>query len=488
MSNPEVFEVLGGSQIGDKAQMLREHVPLIEEAGFRVPPTTVIAGEALAETPEAEAALGPLIARAVRNNGRAPIAAVRSSGEGDARGSGVYDSSFSLNSPAGINDVIRHVLDSFQSDGAEEFRSRTGVGDEFAVMIHPLIGQELPAALPAYAPALSGFGYSSTTRERNGFINVVAGFGGGLSRQGGERIRPQDVDSSTGRPVSFNELVASRMRAPDDTIAPSDFRSSKGIHSPEDLRSVNGDAFYLGQAEPVPVPYDIWKHADGSPLAAAMNLFEPERFIETLQAMEQAAGYPVYVEWAATTDGQNLSTWVVQIAPVEKHALSAEKTGPFKEMYYAAYGVIGSGVKEAKKIVVCLDPEDLEHLNKFNADPENEDYILIYSSDVSTSMSDGRRRIDFGDFYRASVVLDWRVNTDSHVIAPIAHHGGAIDLTGKLFGVIDVEKSKTMDELGFSTWESPNAAKKTRGKIRIAEGNFTAAVNEMDDSLIIGAI
>lgn len=487
MSSPEVFEVLGGSKIGEKAQMLREHVPLIAEAGLGVPPTTVIAEEALIATPEAETELGSLVARAVRNNGEAPIAAVRSSGEGDARGSGVYDSSFSLNSSVGINGVIRHVLDSFQSDEAEEFRKQAGLGDEFAVMIHPLIGQRLPAALPAYAPALSGFGYSSTAREKDGFINVVAGFGGGLSRQGGERIRPRDIDSSGGRTVSFDELVTSRMSAGHDTVPPSDFRPKKDIHSSNDLRLVNGDAFYLGQDEPVPAPYDIWRHTDGSPLAVAMNLFEPERFIETLQAMEQITGYPLYVEWATTTDGESLSTWVVQIAPVEKHALSAERTGPFKEMYYAAHGVIGSGVKEAQKIVACLDPAGLKHLHEFNADPKNEGYILIYSSDVSTSMSD-RRRIDFGDFYRASVVLDWPMNTDSHLIVPIAHHGGAIDLTGKLFGVIDAEKSKEMDELGFRVWKSPNADKKTPGSIRIAEGNFTAAVNEMEDRLIIGTV
>ncbi|HEX5797424.1 MAG TPA: hypothetical protein VFX86_03465 [Candidatus Saccharimonadales bacterium] len=484
MSDAEAFEVLGGERIGEKAEMLREHAPLVREAGLQIPPTTIIAHEAFEkESPS----LGGFVTRAVHNNGEAPIAAVRSSGEGDARGSGVYDSIFSLNAPGPIQKVIGRVLDGFTDEGAEEFRRQVGLGDEFAIIIHPLIGQDLSASLSVYAPPLSGFGYSSTAQKKDGFINVVAGFGGGLSRTGGERISPDDADS-VALPFSFSKLIQTRRQAQraGKDLPPSDFRPEDAGAQARDLGPVAGEAFRLTE-DPLPVSNDLWRHTSDSPLRKAMDLFEPVRFIERLQKMEQAAGYPVYVEWAVTTDGESLAPYIVQIAPMEKQLSLEADSEPLKEVYYSANGVIGTGRKKSTRIVACTDGADLGHLREFNDDPDNEGYILIYYSDLSTTASDGPK-IEFRDFYRASVILEWQDEIRSHVLAPIEHHKGAIDLSGKFFGVIDVEKSKGLDELGFSPWRSSAGAGEKRGKIRIAEGDFTVAVDEMNDSLVVGKI
>src|ERR1700689_4982803 len=101
-----IISVVGGEIPGDKAAMLADHEGLIYDAGFQIPPTTVIASEALdplkrvlgPHDPEATTTnqqnIGTMVAKICRTYAADPVLAIRSSAEGDAVGTGVYASIF----------------------------------------------------------------------------------------------------------------------------------------------------------------------------------------------------------------------------------------------------------------------------------------------------------------------------------------------------------------------------------------------------------
>jgi hypothetical protein len=560
MSKETSFEVIGGSVIGEKAGMLREHESLIQEAGLQIPPTTVIAGEALlsirdrlgnevSQASEPKLPIGAILAGVVAKNADVPALAVRSSAEGDARGSGIYESVISPNRRRSVGRALQQVLQSFHTEAAKDFRREADLGDAFAVMLQPLVGQALESKtgqaldaddLEVYGPPLSGYGYSSTASDKDGFINVVAGIGGGVSRKGGERITPwiisnlnerelsnmrwrsvgiDDPTPAHDKPVTLRELVGVQRyaRIQGWINTESDFRPSHGNIFDDEGRSIGGEVFLsnygpgelssysISQTSPefveIPEGSIIMEGLNGEkvlgqfikedrPLRTAMEAFEPQRFLDTLHDMEAAAGYPLYVEWAMTTHEGGLIPWIVQIAPVEAKGLSSVEAVQFKERYYAANNVVGSGQKQAKKIVTCWNPGDLQHLQDFNSDPDNAGYVLVYSSRLTTSISTHGQMMAFEDCYRASTILeiqDARHSTGS----PIDHILGAVDQTGKFFGVIDFDQ---MDERVFKApasteWRSPNASSEIMpGKLVISEGDFTVVADEKNDKLVVGLV
>ena len=205
MSKESAIEVVGGEIIGEKAEMLRDHEDLINEVGLQIPPTTIIASEALEpfrleleEDREITAEqLGELAAHAAAPHTGSPVLAVRSSAEGDARGTGIYNSVFSNHNTSHIQDSIVGLLKNFNRRGALDFRQQAEFGENFAILSTG-IGQVLDELehIDMFGPPISGFGYSQTRFESEGIINIVAGLGGGVDRRGGEKIQPVDIERS----------------------------------------------------------------------------------------------------------------------------------------------------------------------------------------------------------------------------------------------------------------------------------------------------
>ncbi|HSW37054.1 MAG TPA: PEP/pyruvate-binding domain-containing protein [Candidatus Saccharimonadales bacterium] len=301
---PFEFAVFGGEQIGEKAALLKEYSGPLREVGFNIPRTKVIASETLeplktnlvlaseTEVDRGRAAfLGSMIAAICASLG-STVAMVRSSAEGDARGTGVYRSVASPNHKHHIAEALQQVLSSYHTPQAVAFRQQHGLGGELAAMVQPLVGQKLNEDGEMYGPPLSGYGYSSTPHHSQGVIKVVSGIGGGLG-QAGEVITPSDLEALKDRKLSFPSrpvlgLVAS------------------GVNKRLEKRPIGVHKSSTSAAEDIELP-----------LGRVLRLFEPADLLERLRRLERLTGVAMYIEWALTVEEGGLRFWAVQATPLE---------------------------------------------------------------------------------------------------------------------------------------------------------------------------
>ncbi len=117
--------------------------------------------------------------------------AIRSSAHGDAAGTGVYETFYSKNNPAEVAKFVKMVIASHYTGDACLFRHDAGLEDGIAVIIEPLITQEMRSigtmsnAAGAYhgndkiffAPALSGYAVAGMSGDKPLlYAGVAAGF------------------------------------------------------------------------------------------------------------------------------------------------------------------------------------------------------------------------------------------------------------------------------------------------------------------------
>lgn len=510
------FEIFGGERIGDKAGALREHLPLLKEVGMDVPPTWVVASEATEEVRAGLAAGGSnLLNEAARGfmndfakSGESPAVVVRSSGEGDARGSGIYESVVVERNLLRIAKATRQVLRSFNEPHAVTFREGAGHSGEFAVMYQPLVGQRLdndPTLV--YGPPLSGFAYSSSRHEPDGLISVVPGIGGGVDRKGGEVIRPEDTD---GR--SLYRIIQQRLFS--DSVHPkSDFRpggwnlgdyvsglvfTKYDIGGPDSnlIKMIIPRGYQFPDEFPDERDYEAaTKPIEPYPLEGALESFYPTKMFEQLVELERRAGYPIYIEWAMTFADEEVVPYVVQIAPYEQRAGKVHEVD-FDEQYIAAHTVTGSGIKKSDRIVHCWNPGDIPHLRAYNADPNNVGYILVFSSRLTTSWMRGDR-IEFRDCNNATVLIEQQDARHAEG-GPVEHLRGAVDITDKLIGVEDWRRTYRTDlfmnpadstHVEIEQWKSEKSfGPDDYGYLTIKRGDFTVRADEETDTMTVGYV
>ena len=207
------IRILGKGNIGAKMRQLTEKAPALRNMGWHLPDSTIFAedsfdtffqrndiGKTLREikpSPEIEQKImaGAILEStidifksiSVELGNRPGIA--RSSAEGDARGTGVYESEFFGNTIAEMGKAFKRVLASYFTKSAELFRKDAQTGEGFGISIEPVVGQWIGQS---YAPILSGYGYTSTSRGE-GYINVVPGLLGGVESRFGEQITRKQI-------------------------------------------------------------------------------------------------------------------------------------------------------------------------------------------------------------------------------------------------------------------------------------------------------
>lgn len=532
----EQFLVIGGETIGEKAEALREHRALIEEVGLRIPPTIVIASEVIRAEESADPILNEAtqaaLIRAHEAHDTAQALVIRSSAEGDASGNGVYESRFATNAPEMVLREAGVVVGSFSTESAKDFRAQTELGDDFALMVQPVVGQVLGADeyWENYGPYLSGFGYSSSADHPNGYINVVAGIGGGVSRSGGQLVTPEDLEDivdktiliqhahQDGQPLSFYQYLEAIHEAItgnhiDDMR--NDFRSGHDSLFPRELV---GREFALAQyltRKAGTVEYDYQSsgllsagieeptgitNESGRPeyefveseFVGVTKQFMPHKLLEAMQAIEQAAGYPVYVEWALDTTQGAIQPVILQIAAAEqtpRAKLEAEIQG---KSIVEARCLNGHGVREANKIVAVGGPADIEHLREFNRDPQNEGYIVLVSSQLSGPYSPVQ--LTYADCSKAGVLVDIEASDlhARHATGDIVQHlFGASRQTDKFIGEVTVRGDiddawQRIYEEG-KRWTSPKSplSFSRHGSVHYREGSFKVIADATTGKLVI---
>ncbi len=521
------FSIIGGRTIGDKAEMLRDHLSVIEEVGLQIPHTTVIASEAvdaisseIGQLPNNQTQIA--LNNVSKNFGSFPVLAVRSSAEGDASGNGVYETRFSTNS---IDLLLREagvVVNSFQSESATDFRRQAELGEAFALMIQPAVGQDLGSTeyWEHFGPYLSGFGYSSSSSHPNGYLNVVAGIGGGVSRTGGQVVTPENLEDIVDKTITFRHRKEAGLEesfsfytlleAINEAIScghmddiRNDFRSGDGIapymltggdfalaqylireagtleyrYNPDGLLSSGVDK-YTGENDKD--GYPKYEKMD-SDFVGITKRFMPDKLLAAMQQIEQAAGYPVYIEWALGAIDGEVKPMIVQIAPAEqteRAKLEAEIEG--KTIAEARY-ILGSGVRSAKKIVTVGSFIGIEHLREFNSDLHNEGYILVVSSALSSTMS--TLQLGYHDCSKAGVIIEIEAEDTMrrHHTGDIEKHlFGASRQTDKFIGEMTRHGGGTdaiwqrIFEQGAS-WKAPDSEVSEwskNGSIHVLDGDF----------------
>lgn len=482
------IEIIGKGNIGEKARQFVQKTSFLKSIGFHVPKRTVLAqnfldgffqenglGKSLIEVNpssdlEAKIKQGQFsiddsnaLQEIFASYGNSPLI-MRSSGEGDARGTGIYDSIFTENKVGGAITALKEVLSSYFSEDAIAFRKDAKTGEGFGIMIEPVIGQELGYC---FAPILSGFGYTSTINGE-GYTTIVPGLGCAVNSKGGEKIAKSQIEKHGGILESYlNSKILYLLRM-------SKIYRSKLLRLGDSEGEYNMRAFfpsgeYMLHAEvadtSLSLPVEIQEKLDNLNL---LSLFS------NMEQMEQNFGKPQYFEWAMTVESGVPIYWIIQIADVNKKSdlLDFEDFG---KIMFTGHTVTGTGIRESSKIAFCWNHDNIDNLERFNK--ENKDYILMYSSRLTTSIS-AKRKLSYRFFNNASVLLE--VQDAPHDIGdPIAHLGGKIAMTGKLFGVLDYHSDPPPD------WTTFDRMKQSENGLTVCSGKFKTVAIEKKNRLIL---
>lgn len=510
------FEVVDGEIIGDKADMLRRFQPDIEAVGLRIPPTIVIPSETVQAADNAARRLPNEATKAIleavcQRYESSPALVIRSSGAADGGGNGAYDSRFSANVPELVIKEAGLVIGSFATDEAADFRRQTGSGDEFAMMIQPVVGQDLGSDQfwEQLGPYLSGYGYSSSKQHSNGYINVVAGLGGGVSRPGGQLVTPEDLDEIIGKTVytKYEGLIGSELsfygflRAISEAITMghmddtrTDFRYGKEgeLFAHELVNGKGASAQYLiRQAGTTAYEYKS-SGLLSTGIDQAAQGFVPYKFFEALHGIEQRVGCPVYVEWALDATGGPV---ILQIAPAEqtlRGKLEAQIEG--KNIIAEARHLLGHGVKHANKIVLLGEAEDIEHLHEFNKNPDNEGYILLVDSFFSGPYSPTQLR--YADCSKAGALIEIKSDNHHHqhqTGSIVQHLFSAYEKTEKCIGEV-TEHTGSIDEISQRIhergrrWHSSSKEIldfSQDGSVHVLDGEFSILADETNGRFMV---
>lgn len=446
--------IYGQGFIGDKADQLVEKTATLRGIGFHTPGRVIIAEgffdgffrrNRLGDTLRGATAT-PTLARSIRRGsfavedfnalqalvasfGDTPLV-VRSSAAGDARGTGIYQTEFSENRPDLVSRALQKVLASYFSESAIAFRRDAQTGEGFGIMIEPLIGQKIADDFDTYvfAPILSGFGYTSTSKGE-GYVNVVPGIGGGVETRDGERLTRTDLKPYQGSLYKYIQSQRNRL-------------ISGSVVKRSALLGTNSFRFadFNGKAYLPPVRGGI---VCQSFLAFVGNLKEAyfnvnfNQLFDRMERMERTFGRPQYFEWAMTLDGKQQRYWIVQIAGVDKK-LDVFDFNDFGVPFLEGHTVTGSGIFESDLVAACMDGKGLDSLHKFNQNHRG--YVLFYTGELTSKGQYIRRRalgireLTYADVGNASVLIEF--GNAGHKDSPLAHLQGQLDMTGKLFFLV----------------------------------------------------
>lgn len=453
------IEIIGTGSIGEEAGQLAKKTPALKNLGFNVPRRTVFAGGFferffqrnglginLREAkvfPDAEQRIRngtfsendfKILQRITASYGDCPLV-IRSSAEGDARGTGIYKSVFKENIMGEVRKGIQEVVASYYSPDAIAFRRDAKTGEGFGIIIEPLIGQEIGDEYrKVFAPVLSGYGYTSTSREE-GYINAVPGIGGGVDSRYGEKLTRKALEPYHGELTSYVEEQVNPMVQRKQPIRKSALLRTTnilGYGDNYDMKAyIASDRNLKGRVDNSSIAFD-------RKLNLAFRQVNLNPFFDKMQIMEQSFGKPQYFEWAMTLENGQPQYWIIQIADVNKK-LDQFDFGNFGKPLLEAHTVIGSGKIESDTIIACFEPKEIDRLADFNK--YHKGYVLFYPTDLASGADRvfrevrTERDLTYADINNASVLIE--INNAQHLFGPLDHFQGQLDMTGKLFGITE---------------------------------------------------
>lgn len=470
------MEIIGKGSIGDKAKQLKNKAEIIGTLGFRQSERIVLAqgfldsilrnnkylANPLSEIEphsdfynwrkiialqkkmsecELTNSQSETLSQIIEKFNGKPLAVIFSA-SGDSRGTGVYDSKFTNGDLTHLKCAILEVIASYFTENAVSFRRDSNCGKDLAVIIEPIIGQwhktNYKWIEKLFAPAISGFGYTSTARDTEGFVSMVEGIGGGVDYNHRKKITPEVLKKYPG---NLHKLVQSQTPY------------SRGFNPNFGKEQKN-------------LPDGLILSKDIKGFINELNL---NILFEKMRQLEKICNCPQYFEWALTFKKGKPEYWITQISDVDvvRDMYDFSKLG---NILIEGNEVVGTRKLESKKIVYCKNMGTLSKLREFNL--TNKNYILVFSGLLTSDW----RRMDFDSrhYSNASVLLE--ANSFIHIHGTsLAHFGGKTQLTGKLFGCVD-HKATNLKEI-FGELEQEN--------ISIIEGKYISIGSEYQNRIVV---
>lgn len=498
------IKVLGKGNVGEKARQLISKEKELVDIGFSLPPRYVIAQDTLelmlqrnrlgdtfgdvgydvglderimkGAIPRQllfslDDAIGPL---------KPSPLVIRSSAEGDARGTGIYTSVFSNNTMLQVLGRFQEALASYFSKDAFAFRKAGDLNDGFALIVEPVIGTKLKLG---YGPIFSGHGYTSTSRGE-GFINVVPYMGCAVDHRYGERIDGKLI-KDFGKDMDVRAYLD--LKSEDDLDVAFGLRRSKErtwlrdgehpLHFEDEYFGwgFHGQSFFEDRGAMENMHVLMTKEEEDAffhiPLTKIFNMMEQ---------MEEKFQKPQYFEFAVAKEHGKYNYWIIQISDVEKK-LDMIEFGDHSDILLTGDYVTGSGVKLCDHLVHVWNPDEVDALYQYNKD--NKDYILLYTSRLTAAAGRGQmRKMGFSDYNNATVFIE---NQDAPHLNknPISHLSGSLDTTGKFFSILDFEVQPP-DWDALEDCETQYSTE-SGSKVRIHEGPFKVISSERQNKLIV---
>lgn len=369
-----------GANIGDKAKMLVDHADAISASGFSVPPRVIFSQERLDEIlknsgcrggisgssfasllptrvkiPEhIQAEIDATLAAIKEKCGDVPVM-IRSSGMGDARGTGVYKSRYTQNVPHQARYCFQDVLGGYFSSHASSWRHRTNATQGFAIIIEPMVCQPLPdPKTRRMGPLLSGMGYSSTGIGPT-FIKLTYGIGGGA-----------------GKRLTHAALVAY------------DLSAKKFLEQKKDSHILVVSVPYTDDDEEDHGLTSIIT-GDYAQLLGEVNLGS---IFTGMTSLEDHLGKPAYIEWAIAAVGGIQRNYLLQLAAIEPQENRWE-FGDVNSVLLKMDDVRRGHDADIDAIVVINNWRQLNGLAEFNR--LNSAFLLVYNNaNVTGSPTSGR--------------------------------------------------------------------------------------------------
>ncbi|MEI6886942.1 MAG: PEP/pyruvate-binding domain-containing protein [bacterium] len=459
------IEIIGDGSIGAKAKELLEKTHLLRELGFSTPRRVVLASGFfnefflrnnlgidfanvdITDSTTQRVIRGSfskeqfeLIKTISESFGDVPLV-VRSSAEGDSRGTGTYNTVFVDNDLGEVNKAIRKVLSSYFTKSAKAFRKDANTPEGMGIIIEPLIGEKIEDSLvPEYeyiTPAFSGYGYTSTARE-GPYITIVRGLGGAVDSRDGIKITPLTLGIND---VNFGYYLDQMWIDKEKR-----FSEDNGIHYGK-IFEVN-KAFRKGHLAKTQIDF----------LTATDN-FDISHLFSSIIKIEEQLGKPQYFEFAITSEDGQPKCWITQIADIDIKVDTIDFSES-KTPLINADSVTGTGIIESNCIVTCITLAQVKALEEYNK--THFGYILIYRDEL---ISGEVRDLYYQHYSNSSVLLE--VSTGIHANNPISHLSGQLDMTNKFFGIFSSDELFELENLLKPIVNKTNGIEEYNGKFKV---------------------
>ncbi len=370
------IEIIGTGNIGDKSRQLVEKTSKLREIGFYTPKRVVLAegffdgffrrnnlGQSLSSVElvpdlEEKISMGSLtkeefeiLQRIISSYGNSPLA-MRSSAQGDSRGTGIYKSVFTENRISPVRRSLQEVLAGYFSPDSVAFRKDAKTGEGFGIQIEPIVGQTIDKF--CFCPVISGFGYTSALRG-DGYVAVVPGLGGGVESRSVEKITRSGIEEFDGRLSSYvfrkrKEFCVS-FGSNLGTLKSSYLVGVDKLSSGDLQDGYTANAFFIATKFQRAGVHET-KLRFGGEIHDLYEYINMLPIFDMMERMENAFGRPQYFEWAATVINGNQMYWINQIADVNEKSddLDFQNLG---KIILEAHTVTSTGKKECQKMALC---------------------------------------------------------------------------------------------------------------------------------------